>query len=114
MDTISKKLKIRKNGKYIFIEINAIAHCKADGCYSSIFMSSGESYLISKPLGDLESLLSKDFYRCHRGYLVNLMKVEAIDFKKKIINQKLYQIPVSHRKFDELLSKCNVCIKTRI
>lgn len=40
---------------------------------------------IYNSLSDIESSLSKDFYRCHRSYLVNRKKIKEIDKKNRMI-----------------------------
>jgi DNA-binding LytR/AlgR family response regulator len=91
--------------------MDEICYCQDDRCYSRVFMKSGKSHLISKPLKRLEEQLPKEnFLRCHRSYLVNILEIESINMEEKIINQKLYQIPFSRRKTLTLLSEWSVRI----
>ena len=107
----SNKIKVCLNGRSILINPEDIGYCHAEGCYSRIFLISGKSYLLSKPLNDLEKQLSDDyFFRCHRSYLVNISEIFSVDSDKRMIHQKLYQIPVSYRKLIDLLYKCNAYI----
>ncbi len=100
-------MKARDKNREIQITPNEICYCKAEGCYTWIYLASGEKHLISRPLGQLEKQLNKErFVRCHKSYVVNVSKIININIEKGIIVQRLYQIPISKRKIVELLYKC--------
>lgn len=101
------KIKIYYHRDILYVDIDMICYCKADGCYSQLYLNSGKNYIISKPLKLIENELSQfNFMRCHNSYLVNLKAVERIDISKYIIHQELYQIPISKRKYQDLLYRC--------
>ncbi len=88
------------------IYLNEICYCQADRCYSRIFLKSGKSHLISKPLKRLEEQLPKEnFLRCHRSYLVNIHEIKSINKEGMLIIQELYQIPFSDGRLFRLLSE---------
>lgn len=61
---------------YTIVETSAILYCESDSCYSRVFLESGEMYLITKTLGDVEDTLSGgDFFRIHKQFLINLRHV---------------------------------------
>lgn len=109
----SNKLKIKINNLEISVDISEICYCQADRCYSHIFMKSGRSYLISKPLKRLEKQLPKEnFLRCHRSYLVNIHEIKSINEEGMLIIQELYQIPFSRGRLFRLLSEQTLRIIT--
>jgi two-component system LytT family response regulator len=107
----ANKLKIYTNNGKIRIDWDIICYCRAEGCYTRIFLISGESFLLSKPLNCLEKQLSGEYFlRCHRSYLVNMKEITSVDIERRMAYQKLYQIPISWRKLAELLYKRNAHI----
>lgn len=104
------KLKIRINNRSIQIDKKDICYCQAERGYSRIFLISGKSCLLPKTLNGLEKQLTEEYFlRCHRSYLVNLSEITSVDIERRIVYQKLYQIPVSHRKIVNLFCKRNAC-----
>ncbi|KAF0235558.1 MAG: LytTR family two component transcriptional [Prolixibacteraceae bacterium] len=100
-------VEIWQKNKKICIEIKDICFCKADGCYTHIFLKYGKSFIKSKPLKELENQLNQDvMVRCHNSYLVNLNHIISIDLEKKLIVQEFYQIPISHRKLLKFIKHC--------
>lgn len=107
-------IKITKKYRKVWIAPTEICYCRADRCYSHLFLKTGKSYLVCEPLSKLEDQLPMYFFRCHRSYLINMMEVESLDIVKRIIYQKLYQVPFSQRKTTELLSEWPIRIKNKI
>ena len=106
----SNKLKIRINNRNIQIDKDDICYCQAERGYSRLFLISGESYLLPKTLNGLEKQLTETYFlRCHRSYLVNLNEITSVDMERRTVYQKLYQIPVSHRKIVDLFCKRYAC-----
>jgi two-component system, LytTR family, response regulator len=62
---------------YTFIDVSSIIFCEADNNYTKIYLTTGEMYLITKTLGDVEEVLDKDtFFRTHRQYLININHIK--------------------------------------
>ncbi len=101
----NKKIKVHSCKGVTYVDPSEICYCKAERSYSRIFLLSGKSILICKPLNQLTKLLPKKFIRCHRSYLINLSEVESFDFEKKIVNQKTHQIPFSEQMIVKLFSE---------
>lgn len=58
---------------YTFVELADVMYCESDSSYTKFFLTSGEMYLITKTLGDVESMLTgSDFFRIHKQFLVNM------------------------------------------
>ena len=61
-----------KGRGYKIIAFKEIAYCEADGGYTILHLSNGETFVASRNLGTLESNLPKDvFIRIHNKYLAN-------------------------------------------
>lgn len=87
--------------KIDLIKVKNIVFCKADGRYSTFFTSDGKKYVASKNLGEYEKELnSKNFFRIHKSYIVNINFVVKINKKDGISCELLngMSLPVSSRK----------------
>lgn len=70
------KIGITTDDGMVFIDLDNLLYCKADGPYTHFFLTGGKTYLSSKTLGDYEDQLSsKGFYRIHNSYLINLKHI---------------------------------------
>jgi two-component system LytT family response regulator len=57
----------------LFIKINDIIRCEANGSYTKIFLQNKETVLVSRNLKEYEEMLSgKEFFRIHESHLINL------------------------------------------
>ncbi len=114
MDSLrtNNKIRIWINSGKIKIDPDTVCYCRAEGCYTRVFLRSGESYLLSRTLNYyIERQLSgENFLRCHRSYLVNIKEIKSVDIDERVAHQELYQIPVSWRKLADLLYKRNAYI----
>jgi len=89
---------------YTFVELADVMYCESDSSYTKFFLASGEMYLITKTLGDVEEMLSGgDFFRIHKQFLVNMNNIRSYvrgDGGYVIMPNKV-NIPVSRIKKDE-------------
>ncbi|WP_020607252.1 LytR/AlgR family response regulator transcription factor [Spirosoma spitsbergense] len=91
-----------------FIDINQILYAESDSNYTSFVLESGEKYLVSKTLGDVQDMLEvRNFLRVHRQYVVNLDHI-----KRLVRGEGTYlvltngvSIPVSRQQKDRLLER---------
>jgi len=61
---------------YTFVEIADILYCESDNSYTKFFVKNGNTYLVTKNLGDVEEMLSDDdFFRIHKQFLINLRQI---------------------------------------
>ena len=75
---LTDKIALPSAQGYSFVPINTIAYCEADDCYTRVFLATGEQYLITKTLGDIEEILSEhSFFRAHRQFLINLQHIKT-------------------------------------
>jgi len=65
------------NDGLVFVNVNDIVYCTADGSYSRVHMNDKNEILISRTLRDVEELLSDYyFFRIHHSSLINLKHVK--------------------------------------
>lgn len=72
-------LVIRVNGAYRNIQKNNILYAENEGRKVVLHMKEEQQITYYAKMGELETLLGKQFFRCHRGYLVNLNEVQSYD-----------------------------------
>ena len=61
-----------------FVRPEDIIRCESSNSYTQFYLSSGEKYLVSRPIYEYEELL-KDygFFRCHQSHLVNKRSIKS-------------------------------------
>jgi two-component system, LytTR family, response regulator len=103
-----KRLAIPLQDGLLFVEIQDILRCVAEGAYTYFHLKNGAKHLVSKNLKEYEELLGdSDFCRVHHSHLINLNEV-----KKYVKGEGGYVImtddvvvDVSKRKKETLLSR---------
>lgn len=73
-----KKLVIQYGGEGRAIPLNDIYYMESQNHNIVLYLKSGKLEYYGK-IGDLEEELAGQFYRIHRGYLINLFHVEGYD-----------------------------------
>jgi two-component system, LytTR family, response regulator len=100
----SERVALPSASGYTFVELGDVMYCESDSSYTKFYVVSGEMYLITKTLGDVEWMLSGgDFFRIHKQFLVNMRHVKTYirgDGGYVVMPNKV-QIPVSRVKKDE-------------
>ncbi|MCE7921892.1 MAG: DNA-binding response regulator [Haliscomenobacteraceae bacterium CHB4] len=76
---VREKIALATSTEVVFIPVNDIIYCEADGNYTQIYRHSQKTpALFTKPLKEIEELLPADlFYRVHHSFIINLKRVEA-------------------------------------
>ena len=99
-----ERIPVEKGGRKVLVPIDQIRYIEAKDDYSCIY-TEGDRYLSTISLAKLEQKLAPhNFFRVHRGYIVNLDNVESVDtissgilqLGLKGIDEK--KIPVSRRR----------------
>ena len=99
-----ERIPVEKGGRKVLVPIDQIRYIEAKDDYSCIY-TEGDRYLSTISLAKLEQKLAPhNFFRVHRGYIVNLDNVESVDtissgilqLGLKGIEEK--KIPVSRRR----------------
>mgnify|MGYP000592327519 FL=1 len=101
------KITIPQQDGFEVIETDNILYCKADDNYTQIFLNTNKKKLVSKTLKYFEeALLSHNFARVHKSYLINVNHVVKYVKGKGgyVILNSGKEIMVSASKKSELLS----------
>jgi two-component system LytT family response regulator len=73
---LQQKIAFPKREGYEFIGVENILYFHAEGAYTTVFLSNGKKFLVSKTLGDIEEMLpSEIFIRIHHSTIVNINAV---------------------------------------
>lgn len=100
-----RALFFKKNGVFKKINTAEINYVEADGNYS-LTITATERLITSLTLTELEGVLdSHHFMRVHRGYLVNLKKIDYLDMVNNKILIGSQSIPISRSKKTILLER---------
>ncbi len=103
-----KKLVIHTHQGTRYFELDKITHLEASGMYTIIHMKQ-EQFVASKPLKDFEEMLTSNFYRVHRSFIVNCSQIDTLSNKDggyiSLRNEKI--IPISRSKKEGLLELLN-------
>lgn len=100
LNKLSEQINILNENKISVVRLDNILFCEAKERYTYIYTNSNE-YRLRSSISDVEKMLSsKYFFKCHRSYLVNLLKIEEITpwFNNTYIlklNNGRYSVPVS-------------------
>ncbi len=109
---VSNKINLWKDNKIYIVNIDDIYYCEAKERYTYIY-TKNEEYHIRECISDVEKIINSDnFFKCHRSYLVNLLKIEEVvpwfnnTYLLKLNDEK-YEMTVSRSKvkhFKELMN----------
>lgn len=66
------KLAIPSSNSVTLIDISEIVCLEGDWRYTTLYTISGDKIVSSKNIGEYETLLGDDFFRCHKSWIVNL------------------------------------------
>lgn len=97
-----------------FIKMDDLLYFEADGSYTHV-ITAKEKFLVCKKIKEFDELLQNDnrFYRVHRSYLVNILKITKYSKKDgaTLIFENHKVIPVAREKkndFDEFIGRISV------
>lgn len=99
-----------KNG-YEFYDHSEIVRCEADANYTKVFLVTGQSLLVSKPLKTVAIMLDHpNFFRPHQSHLINLTYMKKFDKSDggSIVMTQGVSVPISRHKktaFIDLVKK---------
>lgn len=105
---LSGKMAIPHANGLTIVEINHILYAESDSNYTHFVLDTGEKYLISKTLGDVQEMLeTRNFLRVHRQYVVNLDHIRRFmrgDGAYVVLTNGA-SIPVARQHRDRLLER---------
>lgn len=105
----TKLLAIKKRGRIQLILVDDVMYCKGAGSYTELFLNNGTKELHDKSLEKLEQLLSNNFERIHKSYLVKISEVKEIivksgsKYEAELNNGEL--IPIGRTRYKDLKKK---------
>ncbi len=106
-NTLSKKkLAINSLNEIIYVEMDSIIRFESDSNYTNVFLTDGKKITSSKTLKDYEGLLSNNFFRVHKTFIINLNQIERYvktDGGYVVMTDNI-QIPVSREKRQILIN----------
>jgi two-component system LytT family response regulator len=71
--TFPDKIALPYQNGVAFVSLTEILYCESDDNYTKFYLPDGQSYLVTKPLKEVQELLEeRGFLRIHRQYLINL------------------------------------------
>ncbi|MEM9894790.1 MAG: LytTR family DNA-binding domain-containing protein [Bacteroidota bacterium] len=100
------KILLKEGENIHLVKVQDIAYCEANGSYTKFFFLGEDPILVCHHLKDYEDVLAENgFIRTHRSYLINKNLIKRFDKSEggSIYLQDGSQIPVSHRKKEEIL-----------
>ena len=101
-----EKIGIAMADKIVFLAVNEILYCEAQGGYTSIYLQHAPKVLSSKALGDFEIQLNpQQFYRIHHSWLINLNHIREYQRHEGgyVIMDNGVKLEVSQRKRKDFL-----------
>lgn len=110
-----KKMAIRVKNDTIFIKMSDVSYIQADGNYSTIYLTNGEKYYISKTLKEIDEFTTdlKAFIRINKSVIIN--STQCIKYQKgeaATISLKSGEtFEISRRKKTEVLDKLQTLLK---
>lgn len=112
INTQNKKIALpENNGDFIFVDLNEIVFCEAEGSYTIFYTLNGKKYTSSNNLKKIENLLSPNaFFRIHRSLLINLKHIVKYNVKGEITlstNKKLVVSSRNRKNFMNMLKLLN-------
>lgn len=104
---VEKKRVILKTADTVYaIYEDDIIYCRSEGNYTTFYTLQLEKIVVSKPLKQIEEVLSEnDFIRCHQSYIVNKKHVLKYNKQGVLIVHLDFKIPVSSRRRDYALKR---------
>lgn len=102
-----KKLAVPSLEGIDLFETDDIIYCKAEGSYTTLFLTNKQNKLTSRNLKDFESLLSESgFCRVHNSFLINLKHVQRYVKGEGgyVVLSEGHHVDISRRKKEEFLA----------
>ena len=97
---------IKKDHSFHKVKFSDIIYLKAEHVYVEIYTNSNTKHLSRGSLSGFSEKLPKQFFKTHRGYIVNLDYLDAIDYMYVVIDGN--EIPMGKNYREELMKRVNL------
>jgi two-component system LytT family response regulator len=108
-DLKPNRIALPANNKVEYIDLHHILYLHAERSYCTFHLHGGREILVAKSMGEYEdALVSANFQRAHRSYVVNIDHVRyyhKADEQVELVNGA--RIPVSKTEKEQFLKKLN-------
>lgn len=101
-----KKIVLRTQEKYHYINVHDILYCESDSSYTKFFLYDKTMIMVSRTLKEFEEILAGyGFYRLQKSFLINLRQIKAYEKSDGgcIILSDNSKVPISEKKKEEFL-----------
>ncbi len=89
------QITLKLGREIIFVSIENIVVVKAENIYCSVFLSNGQTLLVSNTLKEIsEKLMIKMFVKPHRSYIINTNYIERYNKTDLLVYLKTIANPV--------------------
>lgn len=102
---IKDALFFKDKGVFTKLIFEDIYYLKSDHVYVEVFLKNKKTLVIRASLNDVITKLNDSFIRVHRGYIINIKYLEAIDNNTLKVHKK--NIPIGKKYRENLLKKIN-------
>ncbi|MDX2172197.1 MAG: LytTR family DNA-binding domain-containing protein [Bacteroidota bacterium] len=80
------KIAIPTAKGYVFLTVDEIICCFADGKYTTVYGQTFEKITSTKNIGEFETFLSRSiFFRCHRSWIINIKRIKSFSKGDNVI-----------------------------
>ncbi|MDX1477844.1 MAG: LytTR family DNA-binding domain-containing protein [Saprospiraceae bacterium] len=103
-----EKIAIPSQEGLDFVDVKNIVRCEADRNYTTIYVTSGDTFIFSKTLKEFEKFLPEElFFRPHHSHLINLEQISKYirGMGGEIVLKDGTHVPVSRSKKDALMKR---------
>jgi len=97
---------IKKNHLFHKVKFLDIVYLKAEHVYVEIYTNSNKKHLSRGSLSGFSEKLPEQFFRTHRGYIVNLNYLDAINYLYVVLDGN--EIPIGKNYREELMKRINL------
>ncbi|MBK22219.1 MAG: hypothetical protein CMP63_07935 [Flavobacteriales bacterium] len=104
-NTESDSIFFKVNGKLQKIKLSHILFFESMSDYVKI-ITKEKTYVVLQTMTKLQKTLPNIFIRCHRSYIINLEKVNALD--DRVLEMEGHAIPVSRSYYNEIKNELHV------
>lgn len=104
-DEKNENIFFKVNGKLQKIEFSDILYFESMADYVKI-ITLNKTHIVLQTMTKLVKILPKNFVRCHRSYIINLKKVDALD--DRVLEIESYAIPVSRSYYNTIKNELKI------